>query len=347
MKVIIASLTLLLLAACGSKEKKIAQTQQAGAKPPPLPVEAYIAKPQSISDNIQVPGTILPYESTEIHPEVSGRVVILNVKEGGFVSKGTLLAKIYDGDLQAQLKKLQVQLDIAQQTENRSSQLLKIQGISQQDYDLSLLSVNNIKADIDITRAAITKTTILAPFSGKLGLKNISPGAFITPTTVITTIAQVSQLKLQFTIPEKYGAEIKKGQDIQFMIDGSADTYHAAVSATEVAIEQDTRSLMIRAIVKGSDPALIPGAFAKIVIVLGKNANALMVPSGAIIPQGRSKLIYLYKGGKALPSEIVTGVRDSSNVQAMTGLSNGDTVITTGLLFLKEGMDVKLTKINL
>jgi membrane fusion protein (multidrug efflux system) len=346
MRVIIAPLALLLLAGCGSKEEKTTKTQQAGVKQPPIAVEAYIAKPQTISDNVQVPGSILAFESTEIHPEISGRVVILNVKEGGFVNKGALLAKIYDGDLQAQLKKLEVQLDIAQQTESRSSQLLKIQGISQQDYDLSLLSVNNIKADIDITRAAISKTTVRAPFNGKLGLKNISPGAFITPTTVITTIGQVSQLKLQFTVPEKYGAQIKNGQDIQFTIDGSSNTYHAAVSATEVGITEDTRSLLVRAVVKGKDPLLIPGAFAKVVIVLGKNDNALMIPSGAITPQGRKKLIFLYKGGKALLSEITIGVRDSSNVEATTGLNNGDTVITTGLLFLKPGSDVKLTKVN-
>lgn len=346
MRVIIVSFALLLLASCGGKGKKDSQQPQAGAKPPALAVEGYIAKARTISDNVEVPGTILPFESTEIYPEISGRLVELNIKEGGFVQKGQLLAKIYDGDLQAQLKKLQVQLDIAEQTESRSAQLLKIQGISKQDYDLSLLNVNNIKADIEIVRAAITKTVILAPFSGKLGLKNVSPGAFINPTTILTTIGQVNQLKLQFSIPEKYGAEIKSGQDIRFTVDGSDKTFHATVSATEVSVAEDTRSLLIRAVVKGNDPALIPGAYAKIIIVLGKNDNALMIPSGAVIPQGRKKLIYLYKGGRAEASEIAIGLRDSSSVQAMRGLIIGDTVITTGLLFLKPGGDVKLTKIN-
>lgn len=346
MRVIIVFFTLFLLAGCGNKDKKDAQQQQANAVQPALPVEGYIAKPQAISDNIEVPGTILPFESTEIHPEVSGRVVLLNVREGGFVNKGTLLAKIYDGDLQAQLKKLQVQLDIAHQTESRSSQLLKIQGISQQDYDLSLLNVNNIKADIEITKAGITKTTIFAPFSGKLGLKNISPGAFVTPVTIITTIGQVNQLKLQFAVPEKYGAQIKKGQDIQFIIDGSQNTYHATVSATEIAIEENSRSLLVRAVVKGKDPLLIPGAFAKVKIVLGKNENALMIPNSAVLPQGRKKQAFVYRGGKAVPADITTGVRDSANIEVVSGLKAGDTILTTGLLFLRPGSDVKLTKIN-
>jgi membrane fusion protein (multidrug efflux system) len=346
MRIIIVFFSFLLLASCGNKDKKSSAQPQANTAPPALPVEAYIAKPLSISDNIEVPGTILPFESTEIHPEISGRVVLLNVKEGTFVNKGTLLAKIYDGDLQAQLKKLQVQLDIARQTESRSSQLLKIQGISQQDYDLSLLNVNNIQADIEITKAGISKATILAPFSGKLGLKNISPGAFVTPSTIITTIGQVNQLKLQFAVPEKYGSQIKNGQDIQFTIDGSDNTYHAAVSATEVSIEENSRSLLIRAVVKGNDPLLLSGGFAKVKIILGKNENAIMIPNSAIVPQGRKKQAYVYHGGKAAAIDITTGVRDSANIEVVSGLKPGDTILTTGLMFLRPGSDVKLTKVN-
>lgn len=347
MRVIIASFALILLAACSDKDKnKRAGSAPAANNTPALSLEAYIAKPENLNDLVEVPGTILAFESTEIHPEVSGRIVLLNVKEGGFVSKGALLAKIYDGDLQAQLKKLQVQLDIAEASEKRSAQLLKIQGISQQDYDLSLLNVNNIKADIDITRAAISKTTILAPFSGKLGLKNISPGAFVTPATVIATIGQVSQLKLQFTIPEKYGAGVKNNQDIQFTIDGSVKTFHAKVSATEVGIEENSRSLSVRALIKDRDPLLIPGAFAKVRMVIGASKDAIMIPNNSILPQGRKKLAYVYRNGKAVSTEITTGVRDSANIEVMTGIMPGDTVLTTGLLFLREGSAVKLSKIR-
>lgn len=335
------------LAACGSKDKKAGDAKSATpAKPPALTVEAMVVHPQELKNDIEVSGSLLPGESTEIHPEQSGRLVALNVKEGAYVSRGALLAKLYDGDLQAQLRKLQVQLQIAQQTENRQSQLLKIQGISQQDYDLSLLQVHNISADIEIIKASISKTDIRAPFSGKLGLKNISPGAFITPSTVITTINQVDQLKLQFSIPEKYGAMIKNGQEINFTIDGNPQTFTAAVMATEGTIEEDTRSLAVRAVAKSRDAALIPGAFAKVKIVLGKNETALMIPNSSVIPQGRKKTIFLYRSSKAQAMEITTGVRDSTNIQVLTGLNNGDTVITSGLLFVKPGADIKLSKVN-
>ena len=362
MKFLIVSFSLLLLVACGGKDKKdIAQSKQAGpAKPPPLPVEGMITTFKELSSDIEIPGSLLANESTEIHPEVSGRLILLNIKEGAVVGKGTLLAKLYDGDLQAriksldvQLKKSEIQLKIAQQSEDRSAKLLKIQGISQQDYDLTLLQVNNIMADMGIIQAQIgeiranmTKLNVYAPYSGKLGLKNVSPGAFVTPATIITTISQVSQLKLQFNVPEKYGAIIKKGQLVDFTIDGSQKNFTAAVLATEDAITEDTRSLTVRALVKGNDPDLIPGAFARVKIVLGKNENALMIPNNSIVPQGRKKIIYVFKNNKAVSTEITTGVRDSTNIQVLTGLNKGDTVITTGLLFLKPNSDVKITKVQ-
>lgn len=352
----------LLLSACGGKDKKDSGQAKPGGpqKQPPLAVEAMIASTKVLNTDIEVPGSLMANESTEIHPETSGRLVLLNVKEGAMVGKGTLLAKLYDGDMQArlkslevQLKKSEVQLKIAQQSEDRSAKLLKIQGISQQDYDMALLQVNNIMADMEIIkaqmgeiRANMTKLSIYAPYSGKLGLKNISPGSFVTPATIITTISQVNQLKLQFNVPEKYAAMVKKGQNIDFTIDGSEKDFTASVIATEDAVEENTRSLAIRALVKGSDPELIPGAFARIKIILGKNEEALMVPNSSIVPQARKKLIYLFKSNKAVSTEITTGVRDSTNIQVLTGLNKGDTVITTGLLFLKPNSDVKITKVN-
>ena len=314
-------------------------------KQPPVSVDIVITKTQLLVDDIEVPGSLLANESTEIRPEVSGKLVQLNVKEGSFVSQGALLAKLYDGDLQAQKRKLEVQLKIAEQTENRQGQLLKIQGISQQEYDLSLLQVRNLNADIDIINEAIRKTEIRAPFSGKLGFKNISPGAFITPTNIICTVSQVSQLKLQFTIPEKYSSEIKTGQSIDFTVDGSDKVFHANVSASESFIEENTRSLSVRSIVKTPDPVLVPGVFAKVKIELGKDDKAIMIPTVSVVPMGRKKQIYLFKNGKASATEITTGVRDSDNIQVLTGLNIGDSVITTGLLFLKPGSDVKLSKV--
>ena len=335
----IIMLGLLASYGCGNKKDNGAAPATAGP-PPALSVEAMVVEASDLSADIEVPGTILAFESTEIHPEAAGRLVALNVREGGYVSKGALLAKLFDGDLQAQMNKLEVQLKIAEQTENRQSQLLEIQGISQQEYDLSLLQVHNLKADMDIIRQSIRKTEIRAPFSGKLGLKNVSPGAYVSPADIITTISQVDKLKIQFNIPERYGAQLKNGMPVTFTVDGSNKTFTANILATEVHVEENTRSLAVRAIIKEKDNALMPGAFAKVKIVLGKNENALLIPNNAIIPIGRRKQVFLYKGGKASPVDVITGVRDSTNIQILEGVKSGDTVITSAILFLRPGSDV-------
>jgi len=335
-----------VIISCGDKKKDAASPAGAQAPSQTITADALIVVTRPLSADIEIPGTILANETTEIHPEVSGRVVVLNVREGTSVSKGTMLAKLYDGDLQAQLRKLDVQLQIAEQTEKRQAELIKIQGISQQEYDLSLLGVSNLKADIDILKEAVRKTEIRAPFSGKLGLKNISDGAYVTSATIITTISQVNLLKIQFNVPEKYGSQLRTGQNINFTVDGSNKNYSANIIASEVKMDENTRSLAIRGIVRNGDASLIPGVFAKVKIVLGQNENAIMIPTIVVQPLGRKKLVYLYKGGKSIPSDITTGIRDSSSVQVLTGLNVGDTVITTGLLFLRPGADIKLKKVQ-
>jgi membrane fusion protein (multidrug efflux system) len=328
------------------KEKKSQAPGGGGPSSAPLPVEAIIVKSSAISETVEVTGTILPFESTEIRPEISGRITSLNIQEGAQVGRGQLLAKLFDGDLQAELKKLQVQLAIAEKTEERQRELLKIGGISQQDYDLSILSVSNLKADIELTRVNIAKTEIRAPYAGKLGLKNVSPGAYVSPTNILTTISQVGQLKIEFSIPEKYGAQIRSGMEVNFGIEGSPNTYRASISATESAVEENTRNLRIRAIIRNPDRYLIPGNFAKVSIILGRNESAIMIPSQAIIPVARGKQVVIMKGGLPAFTNISTGIRDSTNVQVTDGLSAGDTLITTGLLFIRPDSKVKLTKVQ-
>ncbi|MBK7291626.1 MAG: efflux RND transporter periplasmic adaptor subunit [Chitinophagaceae bacterium] len=348
MRIIIAffSITSLFLVSCGGKDKKDASKPTGGPqKPSAMQVDGYVVKPEPFQENIEVPGNIVANEVAEIHPEVSGRIVQLNVAEGRYVGKGTVLAKLYDGDLRAQLNKFQIQLALAQKTEERQAQLLKIQGISQQDYDISLLQVNSLRADIGILQTSISKTVVRAPFSGKLGLKNISPGAYVSPATVIAVINQTDVLKLDFSIPEKYIDQIKIGQLVTFSFEGSQKQLGAKVIATESNITENTRSLTVRAAVIGKDAGLLPGSFAKVQLSFDPDPNALLVPSQAVLPQARGKKIILYKGGTAIFAEITTGVRDSSRVQVLDGISAGDTVVVTGLLSVRPEAKIQIGKI--
>jgi membrane fusion protein, multidrug efflux system len=330
-----------LVSSCSTKRKKEAAAQQKAGSRPPAKVDVFVVQPKSLSESIEIPGTIVANEATEIHPEVSGRVTGLYVREGAYVPKGALLAKLYDGDLQAQRRKIEVQLKIAQTTENRYEQLAKIGGISKQDYDLTALQVSNLRADLDIIRTAISKTEVRAPFSGKLGLKEISTGAYVTPASIITSIQKTNGLRIDFNVPEKYTSLIKKGQYVNFSVEGSSRSYSAVVEATESGIEETTRTLTIRALVKGEEAGLVPGGFARVRLAFAPNENALMIPTQAIIPQARGKKVYVYRDGKASFVDVTTGIRDSNNVQVVSGLTKGDTIILTGLLGLKP--DAKVT----
>ena len=340
----ILAVIFLLTTGCGSKKEKISPNQP-GAKMPPLRVDVYLVKSELFKNELEVPGNIVANETTEIHPEVSGRIVSLNIVEGRQVSRGTVLAKLYDGDLRAQLNKIQVQLALAQKTEERQAQLLKIQGISQQDYDISLLQVNNLLADIGILETSLSKTIVRAPFTGKIGLNKVSPGAYVSPASILATISQTDQLKLDFTIPEKYIGQIRIGQPLNFSTEGSRKTFSAKVVATESNVMENTRSLTVRAAISGSDPSLLAGGFAKVHLSFDPDSNAILVPTQAILPQARGKKVIVYKSGKAVFADVETGIRDSARIQILNGLQAGDTIVITGLLSVRPEAMIKIGRI--
>lgn len=342
---IIGLAVLTIFTSCGGKDKKEAVAARP-AGPVVSRVDAYIVKTTPLTDNLELPGTIIANEATTVNPEISGRLVYLNVNEGKTVSKGTLLAKIYDGDLRAQLNKLNVQVQVAQQTTKRYEELLKINGISQQEFDLARLDINNLRADMNIVRSNIMRTEIRAPFTGTLGLKNISPGAFVTPQTVITTIRQNSQLKLDFTLPEKYKSKVKMGQLISFVSEGNSKKYNAKIIATESGVAEENRSLQVRTLVINNDGGLLPGQFVKVQTSFDPDPDAIMIPSQAIIPQARGKKVAIYRNGIASFEDVQTGARDSANVQITSGLKVGDTILVTGLMSLKPKGKVQINKIT-
>ncbi|MEP7233573.1 MAG: efflux RND transporter periplasmic adaptor subunit [Ginsengibacter sp.] len=348
-KILAGVLFLSYITSCGSKSKDPSPADTKKDKPragAALSVEGYLVQSSVLNSSIDVAGSLLPFEETEIHPEVSGKVVMLSIKEGGIIKRGTLLARLFDGDLQAQLHKLNVQLAIAKKTQDRQSDLLKIGGISQQDYDLSLLNVSTIEADMQVLNASINKTIIRAPFDGKIGFKNISIGAYVTPATIVTTIRQTSKLKLEFSVPEKYTSKIQIGNSISFTTESSSKKYNAKIIATESGITAENRSLKVHAIVENTDKNITAGSFATVNFDMGNNNDAILIPTQAIIPEARDKKVIVYKNGSADFNVVVTGERDSARVEILKGLAVGDTIITTGLLSIKPGSKISLSSIK-
>ncbi|HPA23724.1 MAG TPA: efflux RND transporter periplasmic adaptor subunit [Ferruginibacter sp.] len=343
---LISILFLGIFASCSSKKSGLeAQAKKRPIAPPVLNTDMFIVAATPLSDNISLPGNILANEVSEIHPEISGRLTLLNIAEGKTVAAGELLGKIYDGDLRAQLSKLSIQLQQAQRTAKRYEELLKIQGVSQQEYDEHLLNISNIKADMAIVHSNIKRTEIRAPFSGALGLKLVSPGAYVTPATILTTIRQNTQLKLDFSLPEKYAIKIQVGQLVYFKMENNAKEYSAKIMATERGIAEDSRSLNVRALVMNNDGQILPGNFVEVTTNFAPDPNAIMVPTQAVIPQARGKKIALFKEGTAFFQDVETGLRDTSMVQITRGLKVGDTIIVSGIMSLRPNSKVSLGKI--
>ncbi|MEJ0057331.1 MAG: efflux RND transporter periplasmic adaptor subunit [Bacteroidota bacterium] len=330
---------------CNSK-KDAAGGGAARRQQGPINAEGFIVQPSVVSEDVEVPGTLLPSETTQIRAEVSGRIIQLNLQEGSIVPKGFLLVKLFDQDLQAALKKLQVQLEIAIKTVERQKELLSINGISQQDFDLSALNVDNLKADIQTIKISISKTEIRAPYEGQVGLRSVSMGAYLSPTDIITSLRDIKQLKLEFSVPEKYAKNIAKGYKVKFMVDGGKKEHIAEVIATEGNVEPTTRTLKIRALVSEKDTELVPGVFAKVNLQLGEDSVALMIPTQSIIPQARNKQVVLFRKDSALYTVVETGIRDSAYVQVLHGLHAGDTVVTTGLMAIRPNVKIKISKVT-
>jgi membrane fusion protein (multidrug efflux system) len=330
-----------LLASCGSGNDQ----QKQDAKKPPA-IEGLILQPQHIEDNFIVSGNLVPMDEAVLMPETSGRIVSLNLPEGMRVSKGTLLVKLFDGDLQAQLQKLQAELKNAKTIRDRQESLLKLNGISQNDYDQTVTQVATLEADIAAVNAQISKTEIRAPFDGTIGLKKVSEGAFVSPGTPIATIRADQQFKLDFSVPEVYAALLSKGIPVTFVIDGDTTVFHAEVIATEQGIDGSDMNLHARALVKEKSSRLLPGGSANVNIGLSVSDNALVVPSEAIIPQARFKNVIVCHGGKAEYAKVKTGIRRPADVQILSGLKAGDTVVVTGIQFIRPGTPLRFTSIR-
>jgi membrane fusion protein, multidrug efflux system len=340
-------LLLLLLAACQETDKKASGSSQ---NPPKASmsvssVEGHTVKPSILTENVTTSGTLLPTEETELHPEASGRVVRINLPEGRSVRKGELLLKIFDEDLKSQLRKLETQIKQAEITEQRLSDLLKVKGVSQQEYDLAVLQTQTLRSEMELAKININKTELRAPYDGVIGLRNISPGAYVTPATAVTTLRSAATLKLDFSIPEKYSQLLRTGQTVSFQVEGNSSPYTAVVQATEQRIEADSRNLQVRALVRNSK-GLLPGAFAEVSLALGNKQQALLVPNQAIIPQARDKKIIVSKDGKAQFVTVKTGIRQADMIEITEGLQIGDTICTTGILFLRPGSPITFSKVN-
>ncbi|WKZ64945.1 MAG: efflux RND transporter periplasmic adaptor subunit [Flavobacteriales bacterium] len=327
----------LLLAACGGSDE---QTKGGGAMPP-MAVGVHVLQGEPLDDALVATGTLLANEEVQLVSELAGRITHIGFEEGGPVSAGQVLLRINDDELQAQLRKAEAQLRLAQEDEARKQQLLAVSGISLEQFDAARTAVAGLQADADDLRARIAKSVIRAPFGGRVGLRSVSEGGFVAAGTPIARLHQTDPMKVEFAVPERYGRSLAAGSAITFTLEGDTATYTGAVYAVDPSVDAATRTVKVRARTGNAHGRLIPGAFAKVQVRLQRIPDALVIPAEALIPDIQGQKVLLMKGGTAVSARVQLGLRTAERVQLTSGVQPGDSVIVTGLLALRDGAAVR------
>ena len=316
--------------------------EQKSREKPPVFVDVIIAGDQDFASNLEVNGTVLSNELVDLHPEVSGRLIYLNVPDGGIVTQGTVLAKINDADLQAQREQYKSQLDLAIKTEKRLHDLLNVNGVNVADYDGAVNQVSTLEANLKYVDAQLDKTVIKAPFSGQLGLRLVSPGAYVTPQTLLGTLGQNDKVKIDFSVPETYISLLLKGNKVKVQMNNSSESLTAIITAIDPQINSVTRNIKARAVL--TDGMIPPGAFVK--VLLDKNRKAMIIPTNSIIPEAFSSQVVVIKNSKAIFKTVETNLRNGNIIEITKGINPGDSIVVSGMLYVRPNTKVKIKQVK-
>lgn len=322
------------------------QAVPSGARAMKLPVEAVVLKPRELENKLIVTGSVIANESAELRSETSGKVAGIYFREGEFVKKGKLLLSINDEELKAQLEKAKYNQKLNEDSEYRNRILLEKEAISQEEYDNALNRLNTALADIKLFEAQIERTKVYAPFDGYIGLRMISEGAYITPNNVIASIFSLSPAKVEFSIPARHSSRVREGKLIRFTHENDKRVYEGKVYAVEPQIDPNTRTLKIRAMAENRDGSLLPGQFVRVELIFETMPSAILVPTEAIIQEMEGARVYISKNGRAQSVKVETGIRTATDVEITSGIKHGDTLVTTGLLTIREGIELEFLKIS-
>ncbi|MDD2552414.1 MAG: efflux RND transporter periplasmic adaptor subunit [Dysgonamonadaceae bacterium] len=330
----------------GKSDSSITPSMAAAPGGQNLTVNAMVLKPETLSDVFRTKGVLLPDEEVDLIFETSGKITNINFKEGSFVNKGQLLAKVNDAPLQAELRKLEAQLPLAQERVFRQRTLLDKDAVSQEAFETVTTELDKLKADVELVKARIAQTELRAPFSGMIGLRMVSEGAYASPQVMISKLTKISPLKIEFSVNERQISEIGDGTKLTFTIENDLNRYEASVYAVETTLEANTLSLKARARYANPGGKLKPGRSANIEIELREITNTLVIPSIASIAEMGQDIAYTYQNGKAHRVILTKGLRTASSVQIVEGLDIGDTLLTTGVMQLRDGMNVSIANLE-
>ena len=312
-----------------------------------IAVEGYIAEAHVALKAFTAMATLEPMNHVSLTAAMSGRLTNLYAKDGTQVQRGSLLAKIDDSELQAQLKQAESNQQLAQQKFDRVKTLFEKDGATKADMESAEASLKSAEASVELIKAQIAKTEVRAPFAGKLGFVDVSVGAWLTTGTPIVSISDVKKLKAKFALPQRYASTLKVGDAVELRDEERGVTVNGKVKALEAALSESSRTRQILVEVDNAKGELLAGSYTKVSAAMQSGfAKSIPVPAEALTLDKDGAYVYVVNDGKAKIKHVETGLRTPIAVDVVNGLDEGDTVITSGLISLREGAAVRIREIR-
>ncbi|HPE72331.1 MAG TPA: efflux RND transporter periplasmic adaptor subunit [Candidatus Competibacter sp.] len=310
---------------------------------PPLPVKAAPATHATLNVEVTAVGTLRADETVMVRPEIAGRVETIHFREGQKIRQGEPLVTLDQEEYQAQLASSAAQLALEQSSYRRLQDMDRQQLASQQNLDEAKAKLDTARAQQELNRVRLSKTVIRAPFDGMIGLRKISPGAYVKPGDDIVALESLGAMKLDFRVPETYLARLAVDQRLAARVDAYPEQrFEGTIYAIEPALDEETRTVLLRARLPNPDNKLRPGLFARVSLILERRENTLVVPEQAIVPVGQTTFVYRVADGKAVMTPVKLGLRRPGLVEILEGLSAGDLVVTDGQLKIRDGAAVQV-----
>ena len=329
-----------------SNDTKEAEVSATSNRNQALSVNAIVLQYDTLVDVFRTKGLLIPDEEVDLSFETAGKITKIFFEEGSFVQKGMLLAKVNDAPLQAELRKLESQKPLAEERVFRQKALYEKDAVSKETYESVTTELEKLKADIELVKARINQTELRAPFDGMVGLRQVSEGAYTSPTTIITKLTKITPLKIEFSVNEKQASDIGSGTKLKFMLNDDRNEYAATVYAVESKLDAKTLSLKVRARYPNPGGKLKPGHSATVEINMKEIVNTIVIPSVSTVAEMGRNIAYIYKDGKAQQVVLQKGMRTASSVQITEGLQVGDTLLTSGVMQLRDGIPVTINNLQ-
>ena len=302
-------------------------------------VETLRLEPEAFESTINFNGTLLADKSIDIKSEFTGKVETIAFTDGQQVDAGDLIVTIESGELGAELASVREQLALAETNAERLQSLFEGGSVTASERDDAVSQREVLRAEERRLAVRLAKTRIEAPFAGTLGLRQVSPGDLLESNTLITTLHTLTELKVDFNVPERFRTSVGPGTRLSLTVAGHGQPFDATVRAISPRVDVNTRTLTVRADVANPERRLLPGNYARVELVT-RNDTALVVPSVAVLQSLEAVSVFTVENGVAIRRVVETGQRTGSRVEILNGLNPGDEVITSGIQSVRDGQDV-------